>query len=308
MAAEKEVTLIIRARDRSRAVFRRIGGSLRRLRLGFGSLIGGLTFGNLAREAVKSATEIEGAAARLNVAGRDLEGLRIIAEDLDIPFSRLVGVMQRLSRNASDASDDNTRLLEAFRELGIATSPRELKGLTELELFQRLASAAATRNWRDIAGSIARVGDTEAVALRGLLEQGPEALRAQVDELERAGRLLSDQDRQEVAAAEAQLRRELATTQKALAEALVAFTPVLQRAIPLIERAVTTAEQVVRFGQETGGLGVGATAADIDPRTNRFGAAETIARLTPLGLAVTSVTNLLTAIEQNTANQAEPRI
>lgn len=300
MAAKQRIDIIISARDRTRAVFNRIFRSIRRFRLGFGSLIGGLTFGALARDAVQTATQIEGAAARLGESGDDLEALRTVAGDLNLSFETLAGVIQRLGTNASRAAGGNGELLKAFRELGIATSPAQLSQLSNLELFFGLADAAATKNWNDIADSIARIGDTEAVKLRGLLEQGSPALQQQIDQLIASGQVLGEENRKTAAAAEAQFRREVAEAQRALADAIIALTPVLQAATPILRDAVDAANRVVEAGQRSGGFGLGERAFELagTPEARRRTLQTAGVVVPPLGVFM----SVISQIEANTRN------
>lgn len=260
MAARQEVTFVISARDRTRAVFRRIGQSFRRLRFGIGSLVGGGLFAAATRGALDFATAIEGASARLDVSTETLQGLKILAEDLNIPFETLQGVIQRISRNAGQALSGDTRLADAFAELGITLE--ELQGLNTEDLFFAIADAAkdTSRSWRETSAALAKVGDTEAVRLRGLLVQGGDALAAGVNALKDAERLQGPEALRAAAEAEAQLRRELIASQKAFTEAVVTLTPVLQEFINVISPAVSTFNTTVGAGQRSGGFGLGEAA------------------------------------------------
>lgn len=260
MAARQEVTFVISARDRTRAIFRSIGRSVRRLRLSAAGFIGGGLFAAATRGALDFATAIEGASQRLDVSTETLQGLKILAEDLNIPFETLQGVIQRISRNAGQALTGDTRLIEAFSDLGI--SLQELRRLNTEDLFFAIADAAAdtSRSWRETSAALARVGDTEAVRLRGLLVEGGDALAAGVNALQDADRLQGPEALRAAAEAEAQLRRELLAAQKAFTEAVVTLTPVLQQFITTVGPAIAGFNATIGAGQQTGGFGLGEAA------------------------------------------------
>lgn len=261
MAARQEVTLIVSARDRTRAVFRRIRGAVQRMRVGLGGLIAGGAFAALARQALDFATAMEGASARLDVSVETLQALKVIAEDLNVPFDTLQGVIQRLTRNAG-AARRNTELAETFAELGVRFD--ELETLAPEELFFRMADAIqeADRagNLRETLALLARVGDTEAVRLRGLLVQGGDALREGVAELKQSGGIQGADEIRAAAEAEAEARRALLEAQQAFTSALTELTPLLSafitRVSPLIERYADAIER----GGATGGFGLGEAA------------------------------------------------
>lgn len=230
MAARQEVTLIVSARDKTRAVFRRIGRGLRRFRVGLGSLVAGGAFAAMAKSALNAATEIEGASKRLGIAGEELQGLKIIGQGLNIQFASIATVLQRLKTNAADATTGNTRLYEAFRKLtGLRTS--ELAQLDGLQILERIADTASVRNWNDIAALIRQVGDTEAVGLRGLLEQGSPALRRQIERLRAEGKLLDDQSRQRLAEEEQRGREAFVKAQTEFAQLMVELLPALNESL-----------------------------------------------------------------------------
>lgn len=266
MAAKQEVTFIISARDRTRAIFRRIRRGIGRMRVGLGSLLAGGAFAALTRGALNFATAIEGASARLDVSSETLQGLKIQAEDLNIPFQTLQGVIQRISRNAGQALAGDTTMADNFRRLGI--SMEELQNLNTEDLFFAVADAAAdtTRSWRETSALIAKVGDTEAVSLRGLLVQGGDALASGVNALKDADRLQGPEALKAAAEAEAAARRELITAQKAFTEAVTQLIPVLQAFTTAVAPLSQGFGDTIGEGRRTGGFGLGAALF------NQFGA------------------------------------
>ena len=309
MAARQDVTLVIRARDLTRGVFRRLRRSLTGFRASVAGLFGAFTFGALAREAVNTATEIEGAARRLGASGDDLEALRTIAGDLNIEFSTLAGVIQRLGTNAARAAGNNETLFRAFQDLDIGATPDELRRLSDLEVFFRVADAAAVRNWNDIRDSIVQIGDTEAGQLRGLFEQGSPALQRQIDELIASGEVLGQANREAAAAAEAQFRRDAIEAQRALADAIIALTPIIQQAVPVIREAVEIANRLISAGQESGGFGLGEAAFEV---TRGETPARRLARTAagPIGVgleASAEIVSILKGIRDNTQDSGTLR-
>lgn len=238
MAARQEVTFVISARDRTRAVFGAIRSRLKRLRVGIGGLVAGGIFAKLTKDALGFAAAIKGAEERLDVSAETLQGLKILGERLNIPFETLQGVMQRISRNAGQALGGDTRMIEAFAKLGITF--RELSGLNTEDLFFAVADAAAdtTRSWRETSALLAKVGDTEAVRLRGLLVQGGDALAEGVNKLADADELLSADALTIAAENDAKAAEALRIAQNEFTKAIVALIPVLKAATPFLQQAV----------------------------------------------------------------------
>ena len=298
MAAKQEVTLVVSARDRTRAVFRRIARGFRRLRLGFASLIGGAAFGALTRGALDFASAIDGASERLDVSRETLQALRLQADALNIPFETLQGVIQRISRNAGQALSGDSRMAENFAKLGITFE--ELSRLNTEDLFFAVADAAAdtSRSWRETSALIAKIGDTEAVRLRGLLVQGGDALARGANALVDAGKVQTD----EQIVRQAEINRQ---TAEAYAEAQAEFARVMVSTLPAFTEAISRLADLLELIQGAG--------QDIaDPRGLRPGQAaaelgtEALVQALPLG-AVETIIKVLNDIAINTKDAGRMR-
>ena len=67
MAAKKEIQFVIRARDLTRGVFRRIGRTIGDVRTQLAGLIGAIGVSRLVRNMLEFATSIQAASERLDV-------------------------------------------------------------------------------------------------------------------------------------------------------------------------------------------------------------------------------------------------
>lgn len=225
MAARKEVTFVIRARDLTRRVFSRIGQRLRRLRVSFGSLLALGGFSILARQATEAATEIQGVSDRLGLTVEQVQALQVIAADVGVPFSTLATTLQRVARNFGGALRGSGELQEDFAGLGIALDPNRFQG--SLDLFQTLVDNARQLGIESqvIQDTIAGIADTEGLDIIQRLVRRGGNLRLEVDELSKSVR--SAAEIRQAAAEEAKIRRELLVVQKAFAEELRLLLPAI---------------------------------------------------------------------------------
>ena len=183
MAAEKEVTLIIRARDRTRTVFRRIRRGAGRLTRGLlrGLAAGAAAFGAAAVAIGKSAEELSNASRLLGVSVEELGAIQIVARRFGLTADEIVDVLDEIRARAGEALIEPIgEAVEAFERLGLA--PRDLEG-NALRVLERISDAVETTtlNSNELAATLDQLGGDAARRLLPLLRQG--GLRGRVQEL-----------------------------------------------------------------------------------------------------------------------------
>lgn len=235
MAAKQEVTFVISARDRTRAVFRGIGRRVKQLGTRLLQLSGIATglFVAFSRSTLNFATNIDAASRRLRVSGEAIQALEIIGADYGVTLEQIALVLQRLGTNAGEAVNDNKRMAEAFKELGL-TVPL-IERMSRIELF--LGLAEGVKNFQGSAeqlqSTLRRIIDTEGIRLLPLLELGAEGLTEQLDLLRKRNLLIADPKIRDAAKEEAAIRRELLILQRDLNRQLL---PVITAMTELLAR------------------------------------------------------------------------
>lgn len=225
MAARQEVTFVIRARDLTRRVFGRLRRSIGSLRVQLGTLIAGGAIGALAREATTAATEIQAVADQLGISAEEAQALRVIAQDINVPFGSLANNVQRVGRNFGSALRGSGALQEAFEEAGIALDPSQFQ--SSLDIF--LATVDAAKNLgiesARVQSNLATIADSEGLnAIQRLIRRGGN-LRIEIDDL--GAQLRPAEEIAQTARDEAEIRRELLQLQREFAGELRVLLPAL---------------------------------------------------------------------------------
>ena len=179
-----------------------------------------------------------------------LQALRLQGKRVGVEFTSIVSIIQRLNRNAGDASQTNIRLRKDFEALGIGLE--NLRTDSPEEIFFKVADAVkeaesqGTRALRETLAIVGRLADVEGVALRGLLVQGGDALVEGAQALKDAGKIRAEEEVAVTAEAQAAAAEKLAEAQKALSDSLIAATPIIEASIPVLDRLATAIELVVK--------------------------------------------------------------
>ncbi len=245
MAAKQKVEFLITARDMTRGVFRRIRRSLLSMRTLIGGAFAALGLGSLVRHTLNFAKSMTNASDRLNATTRQMQALRVMAEDTGVSFETMVSVLQRLGRNADAAVDGNSELLMAFTRLGITFGQLREGRNNPVGLFMALADSVADAgdNVGALRNELARVGDTEIGQLIPLLQRGAGGIAREAANLQREGRIQSDAVIRQTAEQEAQLRRELLALQIEFAREMRQLLPLLIDAAKVLNQAADTFRQ-----------------------------------------------------------------
>ena len=306
MAAEKEVTLVIRARDRTRAVFRRlrrgIGDLLRRgsrLAAGLGA---GLGAGAVAIG--RSAEDLENGAALLGISAEELQAAqRVLARGGIRGLSESVDVLRDLSVRAAEARRESGEAREGFQLLGVAFD--DLAG-DPLQILGRLQQAVRELRGELTDGQIRQAldqigGDALVELLPALLRGGN--IRTEIQQIADSDTVRSN----EAVATSAEASR---VTQEQLSIALARLVTLLEAELP---RLIVVLERGLDAYDEAFPGGVGATArgtfeGSIERASRGIEGADLAARQalrgSPLGLAAQfsaeNIARLLEAIEANT--------
>lgn len=241
MAARQHVQIVITARDLTRRAFRRIGRALRNIRFQMASLIGGVGFAQMTRDALAFGAAVDSAARRVQLSAEETQLWMRAAEILGVTFNQFAMVAQRTLRRVSEALGGNRQVLEAFAKLGIdqATLQRTKDFSEALRLTTVMAERAAGNE-----GAFARIVDSEGLALVGQLRVLPEAIAQAGAELRRTGGILSGEDAAELAAATAEF--------KAVWLGLrVEFSRLVTEILPPLTEAANTLLRAFRFLSRT---------------------------------------------------------
>ena len=253
MAAKKEVTFVIRARDLTRGVLRRIRRGIGDIRIGLGSLVAGFGLTRLVRGMLDFSTSIEATSQRLDISAESLQRWQQLAADANVPMETFATVLQRIQSNAGAALRGDTNIAERFQALGF--SLRDLEQLSPDEMLLRIADAAqrmgGNRQFRDM---LRDIGDTEAIRLIPLLQQGAASLIRARDEVVVA----SNEEIKQAAEAEAAIRREMARVQLEVNRELL-------KILPLLLEAVRELNEFIQATREKGFVDTAATAAQNAP-------------------------------------------
>lgn len=237
MPARQEVTFVIKARDLTASVFRRIRRGIGGLRVRLAGLVGGIGLGAAIRDMLNFASSIDAASKRLDVNAQVLQALKIQAESANVPFESLVTIMQRLLSNAGEALGGSTDMAERFARLGLTLE--DLQKLNADEMLFRIAEAAkaagSDKTFRD---ALRDVGDTEIIKLLPLLRQGGARLAGETLRLIKQGATLGQDALRTAAEEEARVRKEIAEAQTAIREGLVTLIPELRRLVVQISNLV----------------------------------------------------------------------
>lgn len=244
MAAREEVTLVVRARDLTRSVFRRMRRRLAQLARVTATLGVGLGAGIVAAAArfSESARELEQASSRLDLSSETLQGLIVLAAREGVDAQRLIDTLTQIQRRRGEAlQDDTAEAAQAFERLGI--SIEELEGLNLEDLFFALADGIeqSRANAGELLADLERIGESGAAELLEVLRQGGGRLAGEINLLADRGALRTADEINRTAARRRELDEQLLVAQNRLATAMEELTPVL---IEMIESLARLAEFV----------------------------------------------------------------
>ena len=249
MAAKKEVTFVIRARDATRGVLRRIRRGIGNLRVGVTGLLGALGLGAAIRNLTNFATSIDAASRRLNISTETLQGLRLQAERFGIPFEALATILQRIQSNAGAAVNGQVELADAFRTFGISLG--DIQRLSAEDLFFKLADGVERVGTESAAARdrLRRIVDTEGIRAIALFAQGATRLREETERLDLEGKIRDQAELTQLAEAEQEAREAAAAAAALASEVLVQNLP---RLVETLERLVEILETLPRIGSAIG--------------------------------------------------------
>lgn len=248
MAAQEEVTLVIRARDRTRAAWRSIRRNGQRA-IGIVARLGGAVAalaGGALISAARRFEDIANAARLLGVSVEELQGLQILGRRFGIDAATMVDLLDEIRARAGEAVLEGGEAAEAFERLGFTA--QDLRG-TPVQILERLSDALAdsTLNANELAATLDQIGSDPARQLLPLLRGGN--LRGRIQEV----RPLTATPEAVETGAEATRRtaETLTVASNRFADAANAFIPVLRESfannpIGLGSRALELLEEIRR--------------------------------------------------------------
>jgi len=188
VAARPEVTLVIRARDLTRGVFRRLNRSVgrltRRLALIGGGAIAGAGAGLLAfgATASRAAQDIENAALGLGRSVEEIQALQIVGARGQANLNDLQDAFFQLGQKAEEAREGSKEAYDALLGLGVSGNlPTD-----GLELFLQIAEGAekASKNALKFGTDLNEVlGEEAARQFAGLFVGSGRTLRAEIRQI-----------------------------------------------------------------------------------------------------------------------------
>ena len=182
MAAEKEVSLIIRARDRTRGVFRgvrrRVGRLGRLAARGFAAAAA--AFGAGAIAIGRAAEQLSNASRLLSVSVEELGALQLIAGRFGIGAEQVIDLLDEIRARAGEAVLEGGEAAEAFERLGLG--PQDLEG-NAIRILERLSDVIENTqlNANQLAATLDQIGSDPARQLLPLLREGN--LRGRISEI-----------------------------------------------------------------------------------------------------------------------------
>lgn len=260
MAARQEVTFIISARNRARAVFRSLRRNVANLTSSMRGLVGLLGAAFTIRNIDRTNQQLEAGASILGISIERLGALKQQAEEANIPFETLIDVLRQTSTNATNAARRGGDLLDAFREIGF-DSPAELQAANIEEIFLRLANAAQqafdSGRVNQFRGVLRRIAGETGVNLLALFDRrGPREIFEESQRLINEGVVRSGESVRELNRVSRDVTEELNRAATALNEAIAELTPAIVALSEVLQQAIEfykqfDAQQAAQLARDT---------------------------------------------------------
>ena len=234
MAARQQVELVIRARDLTRSVFRRIGRGLGNFRTQLLGAVGGTA---LLRQLFGGARDIQNAADALGVSAERLQAVQLLGAGQGANTRDIVDALLQLQQAAADARREGGEARNVFERLGFTTLPRDA-----VELFVALGEAveASSQQVDELNADVSRLLGEEATRqFLGLFRRRGGTLRAEITT--RAAS--ADVRVAEEVAASAELSRQ---AQIELTTALNRFNSIIAPELPRLINALSDAVEIAK--------------------------------------------------------------
>ena len=240
MPAQERVTLVVAARDQTRAVLRRIRNAFRGLRVSIGGAFAALGGAAIGRSLLQGAESLENASRRLNIPTERLEQWRNVLKDFGVETQSTDTIFQRLRTNLGRLQTDFPTLRQLYTQ-SILRPTERLEQLNPEELLLRFADATKAAIDSGDPGRIARnqallarFVDTEGVRAIGAFALGAERLQAAL--------AAAPTTAPDAIAAMAERSREFRDN---MDRATASMQELVNNVLPDVESALTTLNQLV---------------------------------------------------------------
>jgi hypothetical protein len=181
-------------------------GRMRGLLAGVGIAISGVTFVNLAREAIEFGDEIDKASKKTGIGAERLSELAYAAGQSDIQFEALGTALKKMQVGLSQAGSGSKTANETLAALGLTIG--ELQRLAPEDQFELLADRiAALQDPADRTRAAVEIFGRAGADLLPLFEQGAAGIRAAREEAQRMGLTLTGEQAQALAEADDSIKR-----------------------------------------------------------------------------------------------------
>lgn len=185
--------MVIRARDMTRGVFRRIGRSMRGLAGRIAALAGLGALAKLATDGIRAAQSMKTLAEGVGLSTTEFQALARQMERFGVDADDVSDALFSISQARAEAINGNDQMADSYRALGI-----DMRTLMDrnnpLDFFLMLSHAAeqAGDNVFDMQHHFSRImGEDNARRMMAALRQGPSAMAAGMMAAVESGRTLS---------------------------------------------------------------------------------------------------------------------
>ena len=256
MAAQEEVTLVIRARDRTRNAFRSVRRQIGRIGRALAGIaaVGLAALGAGAVSAARRFERLANAVRLLGVDLRELQAVQFLARDFGIQADEVVDLLDEIRARAGEALEpEGGEARDAFERLGFSADDLRQGPIRILEqLSDRISESTLSAN--ELAAVLDQIGSDPARRLLPLLRQGN--LRGRVQDVAGSERVADAETVRLGAEAVTQAAQALTEAQNRSANVFVdrvipALNGLLQ--VNLGTRATLEVLQAIRRNTESGG-------------------------------------------------------
>ena len=257
--ARQDVSIIIRAFDKTKAGFsgvtsglKKVSGAVFSMQSALVGTVGAAGFGALVKSSINAGDELAKTADKLGVTTTALAGLRHAAELTGVSTGTMDMALQRFTRRAAEAAQGTGEAKGALQELGINADD-----LVKLPLDQQMSvvadSMAGVEKQSDKVRLAMKLFDSEGVALVNTLGGGSAALEQMTSEAEQLGITLSRTDTAQMEAANDSLTRLKAVFTGLTNQLALAFAPIITFVADGFRQAALDSTEFGNIGQMVAG-------------------------------------------------------
>lgn len=217
MASPRDVTIVVRAVDKTKAGFASVRNGLKGIRGGIAAV--GVTaavglFGVLSRKSGEAAERLLFLSKRFDQTAESVRRLEVTTRTFGVNAQEFSALYQRLIRRIEEALEGNKKLVDTFRELGVERDALATK--TPEQIFLDLADGFANATDKGAAlQNVIAILDVEGGKLAAAFAEGRQGLTETARRVDRLGIALQDSTIEKAAAAQTEVELLKATLESA---------------------------------------------------------------------------------------------